>query len=222
MKTILLFIAGFSITAIVNGQNRFFDTTLSHSKTKISVQIKSLNKDYILLTITNNSKVLISDTLSTAASNPEFIDFNKDSNQDIMFSFIGNNATYRLYLFDTKNKTFKNVKGFDKFPYAVQLKSNPKFYYSYHRAGCADMNWVSDLFTIENFSTVHKGHIYGQGCDYEIETYPQKIEIYKILNNNKDNTKVFEKLDYSKHIAEFGEKWDFIKSYWNKNYSKFK
>ena len=131
-----------------------------------------------MLIINTNSKNVLIDTLySSGLLNIEFVDLNKDNNSDILVSYIGNNPTNDLYLFDPTNNIFRNLEGFIKYPDAVQLKAYPKFYYSYHRAGCADLDWVSDLFKIENFKTIQIGRIYGMSC----EDNPQVIEIYKKL-----------------------------------------
>ena len=107
------------------------------------------------------------------------------------------------------------------FPNAVQLKSDTKYYYSYHRAGCADMNWMSDLFKIVNFKIVQIGHIDAKGCDSEKELYPQVIQIFKVTNNNVEKGQLIEKLPYIKTLENFDDKWKFIKKYWNKNFKKF-
>ena len=146
---------------------------------------------------------------------------NKDENIDILLTYIGNNSSYELYLFDKSENQYKFLEGYDRFSEAIQLKTNPKYYYSYQRAGCADMNWVSDLFYIDNFKTVCVGHIYGQGCDFEVKENPQIIEIYKVFEENEKNKKEIEKLPYLKNIPDFGDKWNFIEKYWNKNYGKF-
>jgi hypothetical protein len=174
------------------------------------------------VTFIRNSKKIKTDTLqSDGLGGFEFTDFNKGRNSDILFNYRGNISTYDLYLFDNKTNEFKNLEGFGRFPEAIQLKTNPKYYYSYHRAGCADMNWVSDLFYIDNFKTIQIGHIYGQGCDYEVKENPQVIEIYKVLGNNEENKKTIKNLPYIKNISENGDKWDFIEKYWNNNYGKF-
>jgi hypothetical protein len=222
MKTILFYILTIFVTDTVYSQGNPIDTILFNNKTKFHIQTKELNNDQVLLIISRNSKVIIFDTLLNALTIPEFPDFNKDRNHDIMLSYFGNNPTYILYLFDPKNNTFKKVEDYAKFPDGIQLKSNSKFYYSYHRAGCADYNWVSDLFIIENFKAIHKGHIYGQGCNFEVKLYPQQIEISKIIKNNSENKKPIVILPYLKHIHQFDEKWDFIERYWNKYYWKFK
>jgi len=117
---------------------------------------------------------------------------------------------------------FVKIKNYSKFPDAIQIKANPNYYYSYHRAGCADMNWVSDLFKIENFKIIQLGYIYGQGCDSEDNENPPVIEIYKMENNDEEEGKLIESLLYAKHIPNFADKWDFIEKYWNGNYGKFK
>ena len=82
------------------------------------------------------------------------------------------------------------------------------------------MNWVSDIFYVTNFKTIHTGQIYGKGCDSDIKKEPQIIEIYKIIDNTDDKEKLIAKLHYLKNIPEFGGKRDFIKKYWKKNYLK--
>lgn len=83
------------------------------------------------------------------------------------------------------------------------------------------MNWVSDLFKIENFKAIQLGHIRGQGCDFEVKENPQVIEIYKVSDNNEEKSKLLKKLPYLKFIPDFGDKWNFIEEYWNRNYKKF-
>lgn len=205
-----------------NQQIHYFDTTFLVNKQNFRFTINDIDEENATLTFIRNSKKIKTDTISSIGLGSfKFIDFNKDGNNDIQFTYLGNNPTFYLYLFDSKNNEFKNVKDFDKFSYSTQLKTNPKYYYSYHRAGCADYNWVSDLFYIDNFTAVHIGHIYGQGCEFEIEENPQVIKIFKITDNNEENKKQIEKLPYAKNITRFEEKWDFIENYWNANYKKF-
>jgi hypothetical protein len=214
----------FAIFGTINlfGQDHDSDTLFVISKQTFRFQTKDVNADQVTLTIFRNSEIIKTDTLDAGGlSSPKFPDFDNDGNKDIMLTYMGNNFTYYLYLFDKTNNEFKFVDGFDRFPDAMQLKTNPKYYYSYHRAGCADMNWVSDLFYIDNFKSIHIGHIYGQGYDFEVKENPQVIEIYKITDNKEENRKLIEKLPYLKNIPDFGDKWDYIEKYWNANYGKF-
>lgn len=207
---------------IKNQQGHYFDTTFAVNKQTFKFVINDINEDEVTMTFIRNSKNIKTDTLQSAGLGGfEFTDFNKDGNPDISFYYIGNNSSYDLYLFDNKTNEFKSLEGFDRFSESIQLETNPKYYYSYRRAGCADMDWVSDLFYIDNFKTIQIGHIYGQGCDFEVKENPQVIEIYKVLVNNEENKELIKKLHYKKNIPNFGDKWKFIEKYWNNNYGKF-
>jgi len=208
-------------STIIFGQEHNSDTSFVINRQTFNIQTREINSDQVTLTIYRNAKFIMGDTIDAGGlSNLKFPDFDKDGNKDIMLTFMGNNFTYDLYLFDKTKNVFRFVKGFDRFPDAQQLKTNPKYYFSYHRAGCADMNWVSDLFFIFNFKTIHIGQMYGKGCDADIKEEPQIIEIYKIIDNTEDKEKLIAKLPYLKNIPEFGDKWDFIKKYWEDNYLK--
>ena len=218
LTTFILFF--FSISAIA--QNRSFDTTFKNHNQALQVAIKDLDSNVALLTSSYASRPALLDTIDgRGLANIKFPDFNKDGYADILLNYYGNNSTYFLYLFDPIKKHFKRIDDYVNFPDAVQLKANPKYYYSYHRAGCADLNWISDLFKIVNFKIIQVGHIYGKGCDFEVKQNPQLIEIYKVIDNDQKKMRLLTKLPYLKHIPEFGDKWDFIKNYWNKKYQEF-
>jgi hypothetical protein len=198
----------------------FFDTTLINNGLKFEIKTKRIDGDISSLNYIFNNKEFLMDTIyPKGILYIECPDFDKDGNSDILIDYIGNNSTYWLYLFDSNTNQFKAVENYWEFPDAVHLKSNSKYYYSYHRAGCADMNWESDLFKIENFKIIHLGNIDGQGCDFEIEKNPRTIRIEKIINNDKG--KLIEELPYEKALTDTLDKWDFIEYYWNKNYQKF-
>ena len=207
---------------LTNEQRHYFDTTLTINNRSFRLLIQDINEDEITLTFFREYEIIKIDTLESGGlGNIEFVDFNKDSYSDFLITYIGNVATYDLYLFDEQKNQILFLDGFRGFPEATQLETNKKYYYSYHRAGCADMNWVSDLFYIDNFKTVHVGHIYGQGCDYEVKDNSQTIEIYKVIDNDENKKIKVEKLPYLNHITKFGDKWTFIEKYWNKNYKKY-
>lgn len=196
-------------------QNTIIDTIIKNNGNSFSIQVRKINADIALLTANSNQL----DTIYyNGLSRIDFIDFDNDKNIDILVSYIGNNPTKELHLFDPKNNDFRFLDGFIKFCDSSPLKSNTKYYYSYQRAGCADQNWVSDIFTIDNFKIIHLGHIYGMSCDDSTKI----IEIYKITDNNEEKRKLIEKLPYDKNIATNNDKWDFIEKYWNANYEKFK
>ncbi len=148
-------------------------------------------------------------------SNFEFKDFNNDGYKDLILTYYSNIHYQDLILFDTISNTFIPVEKFSRFPEAKSVEST-KYYYSYRRDGCADMNWVSDIFHIEDFKATQIGHISGKGC--EGDNVKNEICIYKIVNENK---KLLETLsiDTIKSYEDF--KWGFIKEYWKKNYRRF-
>lgn len=222
MKIYLQILLSMILTINTFAQNHSIDTTLTINNKTYQILTSDINDDSLTLTVFRDSKKISIDTIESGGlANIEFPDFNKDNNPDIMLTYMGNNSIYSLYLFDQKTERFKSIEGFSKYPEAIQLKNQPDLYYSYHRAGCADMNWVSDLFKIVDSETVQLGHIYGQGCDYEVNENPQIIEIYKVVDNNESNGKLIEELPYLKFIPDFGGKWSFIEKYWNENYKKF-
>jgi hypothetical protein len=114
----------------------------------------------------------------------EFLDIDKDGYKDIrVFAFSNTPNQCDNYLFDKRLKTFKLIENCDL---DIQKIKGTDFFYSYNRAGCADMNWESHLSKIENYKLVDYGYIYGKGCDFEIEKNPQVIEIYKVSNSDTD------------------------------------
>lgn len=200
----------------------YFDTTIINNNQAYRITTRDLDENFVLLVATTEAKTALADTLAGGGlANIQFPDFNRDGNSDIMLSYMGNNSTHSLYLFDPKSTMFKNIEGFEKFPEAIQLKSNPAYYYSYKRAGCADLNWVSNLFKIEDFKAIKLGHIYGQGCDSEEKEYPQVIDVYKVKSNREEKKILVEKLPYLEYIADFADKWGLIEKYWNEKYRNF-
>ena len=146
----------------------------------------------------------------------EFLDFNGDGYKDILIDYMTNTPGIQdLLLYDITNKTYKKVIDFQRFPSAQRI-GNTKYYYSYHRSGCADYNWDSDLFYIENYKSVKIGNIAGRECnDTSIK---DGIYINKIIKGEKIEV---QKLSIG-IIKEYKDyKWGFIAQYWGKNYKKF-
>ena len=176
----------FASANVAFAQSHSFDTTLRCGKQLIRVSVKDLSDSITLLTATLGPRTVVIDSIdSRGLADFRFPDFDKDGYRDIMLSYFGNNTSYLLYLFDPATKQFRQIVDYMNYPVSVQLKSNKKYYYSYHRAGCADWNWESDLYKIVDFKIIHLGNIYGQGCDFDVKENPQVIEIYKIPDNEK-------------------------------------
>src|SRR5688500_18388 len=183
MIKLLLILAIFLQNGLVSAQVNYLDTTLLINKQIYSLEFDSISPDDLTLTIRRNTLIVQTDTLASAGLwNSEYFDFNQDGNTDIMLTYTGNNDWYYLYLFDPIEQGFNFVEGFDQFPLARPLDKNPGYYYSYYGAGCADLEWVSDLFYIEDFKTIYLGSIYGHGCEFENEEKTGFIEIFQVVN----------------------------------------
>lgn len=200
-----------------------FDTTLNNTGRAIAIRTREIGTDQLLLTGRYLDRLMFADTIHrNGLLYIQFLDFDGDGNADILMDYIGNNSSYFLYLYDPVHVRFRSIEGYISFPDAVHLDTDPQYYYSYHRAGCADENWVSDLFRIDDYKIVQLGHIEGKGCSFEEEKNPPVIEIYKVKGNDEDNAVLMEKLPYRQYIPDFGDKWDFIHGYWNKHVDRFK
>jgi len=144
----------------------------------------------------------------------EFTDFNNDGLYDVLLGYLTNvGGVYDLALFDNEINKFKLVENFKDFPDPKRIDTTG-FYYSYHKSGCADNIWDSDLFVINDFYAVKIGNIYGNGC---FESGEIKIFITKINGYKK---KIIKEI-LIEPGNDFG-KWDFIEGYWTKNYNKFR
>jgi hypothetical protein len=142
-------------------------------------------------------------------------DFNKDGFLDILLDRSENTpGVVDLLLYDPKRKTFKAVQDFDLFPDPSPIPGT-RLYYSYHRAGCADMDWESDLFYLDHYCAVRIGNILGNGCDGDPK---QSIRMYKITPSGR-------KLMGTLPIETIGKykdyKWGFIRNYWVRHCRKY-
>jgi len=208
VQTLLILFVPF----VTLGQRLDYDTTFTSNGEKFKVQQFQLDKYMTLLKVTKNKEIILSDT-SDFSAQLDILDFNGDGGLDIMINFMGNVDTQSLFLLDKGKNEFKKIKDFDKYPAAKKLKGT-NHYYSYHRSGCADNYWTSDLFTIVDFKVVHLGQIFGEGCEE-----PMKVKIYKIGPGKKELT---ETLPYKLVTDHKNDKWGFIDDFWTKNYQRYK
>jgi hypothetical protein len=194
------------------------DTAIVNFNLPLRVTATVTSDSTALLAFSMNGKDYSIDTLiaPTSLGNLGILDFDRDGSSDILLDYIGNNPTYFLYLYDSSRRAFRAIDRYMNFPDGQHVDGDPDVYYSYSRAGCADMNWESDLFEIKDFEITHLGHLYGAGC----ESDSQKISIYRVVGNKSDNTVLVETLPFSSE--ENSNKWDIVKLYWNRNYAKFR
>lgn len=146
---------------------------------------------------------------------PEFLDFNQDGFKDIYIQYETNvPGVHDVALYDSGTKTFRLVEDLSAFPSSKKMNGT-NYYFSYHRNGCADANWASDLFYIKNFKTHVIGTIEGFGCE---ETNENGIYVYRLKNKQQQLIRTF-------HIGIISNyklnKWGFLDDYWSSNYSLF-
>jgi hypothetical protein len=146
----------------------------------------------------------------------ELKDFNKDGYKDIYLDKGGNTPErFDLLLYAPTTKSFRQVKDFEYFP-APENISGTKYFYSYHKSGCADMNWDSDLFYIKDYKAIRLANISGREC--ENSGMKDGLYIYKLRGEKKNLIKT---LPVKKVHSYKDDKWGFIKEYWAKNYRSF-
>jgi hypothetical protein len=144
-----------------------------------------------------------------------FEDFDKDGYKDIYLDKGGNiPERFDLLLYTPSTKIYKKIMDFDAFPNPIKIRGT-KYYYSYHKSGCADADWDSDLFYIHNFRAIRIGNISGRECGRD-----KKDGLY--INKVRNEKKFLKKTMPVQTIAKYKDyKWGFIKEYWSKNYKLF-
>jgi hypothetical protein len=169
-----------------------------------------LKSDYTLYVVTKEDTII---KIPDASPDISFYDFNGDGFKDIRVTYVTNvPEVQEMLLFDKRTNTFKQIDNFSNFPAPNALKGT-KYFYSYHKSGCADMNWDSDLFYIQHYKAIRIGNIAGRECDDQDDIYIHRIKGGKKI--------LFKRLPITT-IQQYKEyKWGFIKAYWTKNYKKF-
>lgn len=200
-------------------------TNVSNSKVDDSIVFADttviLDERFIAFYKKNDTLYIVNqknDTITKIADlhpNFEFADFNGDGLKDLISHGMGNVANAQnVCIFDKVSKKFILVKGLSEFP-ASKLIKGTKYYYSYCRRGCNDMNWDSNLFYIDNYLPVRIGHIFGKNCKNEMN---RNIRISTVKNEKEF---LIAEIPIS-IINEYEDyKWGFIENYWTNNYFKF-
>lgn len=201
-----------------HSQNFNWDTSFVASGLTYSFNTIDLHTDRLTLNIKTDGRVTSIDTIITSGLiDMRFTDINNDKIPELLIVHGGNNFAYELYMIDPNTKTYQLIDQFDLYPEAKQLDTDKNCYYSYHRAGCADMVWISDLFKIVNNKTVLLARIEGECCGSEsgqqdrivvLKKYPDKF-----VETDSFICSIIEKYDDTK--------WGFIKDYWTKNIKKY-
>ncbi|MFD1257473.1 hypothetical protein ACFQ3S_11760 [Mucilaginibacter terrae] len=172
------------------------------------------NSAYSLFILNQKRDTIYQD--SVYSPHQQFVDFNNDGYKDILIEYMTNvPGITDVLIYDKDNHTFKKVIDLQKFPGSKRIPHS-NYYYSYHRSGCADMNWDSDLFYIKNYRTIRIGNISGRQC--HDERFKDGIYINQIVGDKK--IKIVElPINTIKNYKDY--KWGFINQYWKRNYREF-
>lgn len=200
-----------------------FDTIILWKNIKYRIYVDNLSDEKTaLFSITKNEKLILRDTLnSQSILDVELVDFNHDGNKDIQVHHYGKNSWASLYLFNLKSSTFDKIVDFEKFTDIKPIQSENQYFYSYARAGCADMNWYSYLIKIENHKAIPIALIKGNGCPPRVDSEKMNIPIFKISNGDENSKKLIKELPYDGTLRPYEDKWDYLEKYWNENFRVF-
>ena len=145
----------------------------------------------------------------------EFKDLDGDGREDIFLDLGGNTPERYDLLLGISAENYRKIEGFDLFPAPIPINGT-KYYYSYHKSGCADMNWGSDLFFLRNFKAVRIGSIAGYQC--EDSGIKDGLYIYKYTGTSKKLQQTLQ-IQTLKKYKDF--KWGFIAEFWTRNWKRF-
>ncbi len=199
-----------------------FDTTIRVKNDNFRIYLDNLsNMDSSVLKIMKNGKLTQNDTfISWAILDVELIDFNLDGFEDVLIQNWGQFPSAYTYLFNSKTGTYEYIVNFENFTDVKQIHTQ-SLYYSYSRAGCADMNWYSYLIKIENNKAIPVALIEGNGCPPRDDSEKLNIQIFKISNGDENSKKLIKELPYDGTLRLYEDKWDYLEKYWIKNFRSF-
>jgi hypothetical protein len=143
----------------------------------------------------------------------KFYDFNEDGYADILLNYATNSPGHQdLLLYDEKKNKFDFVESFYNFPNSKKIKES-NLYYSYHGNGCADFDWISELYGLNGTIITELGKIKGFGC---LDNVENGIYVYKVNGNDE------KLLNYTKREQGYWKgKFEFIEEYWSENKNIF-
>lgn len=185
----------------------------------MSSQTKILEEKYVGFTTSEDKIIVLNAKRDTVLSqftlypDFEFEDFNADGLYDLIVNYLSNTPGQKdLFLFDKAKQTFVKVKDFNNYP-APEPIEGTHYYYSYHKSGCADNYWDSDLFYIDDFECHLIANI--SGNEGEGEKGIIVSQVYKGVKKQIDKFNIDVLREYE------DVKWGFIEDYWTRNYARF-
>lgn len=174
--------------------------------------------EVVAIQFNNDSLALLKEGVSlqyytTAYPSFEFMDFDSDGYEDVVIELVGNiPGRLDVLLFDKISRLFKPIDSIKNYPEPILLDVNNGFFYSYSRNGCADNDWISFLFKIEDWSVKEYAKLVFVTCSDDEE----KRGLFLIDSKSKFRFRVSTYEEF-----EGNDKWSFIREYWNENYKKY-
>jgi hypothetical protein len=187
---------------------QYSDSLIVNDK-KIKIQLTDKNVFYIL---SENDTIKEDDYYP---SDITFFDFNEDGLIDIKISFLSNTPGFcDIYMYNKSIDFYHKVNGLNNI-FEPQKLNGTEYYYSYSRNGCADENWISELFKIKDNNVIKIAQIQAIAC----ESDNKKVGIYVFIYHD-ENLILYQMLKFSEIIPFENNKFKFIENYWLKNADK--
>jgi hypothetical protein len=146
-------------------------------------------------------------------------DLDEDGNDDIILHHVTNvPGIEEVVRYSSQRGRFVEVVGFTSFPASEQIEGTGLFY-SYHRSGCADLNWDSDLFYLQDTAAVRIGNMHGEGCE---DVSVPMIRVSKFPDALVPERSVqVDSMTFDPTCSGSQSKWGIIEEYWTSNWRTF-
>jgi len=176
---------------------------------QILVAIHRNDRFVMLITLAGDTVIPHSDSYLELS----FYDINQDGWGDLRVSISSNTPNESgTYFFKPLTKNFTRVSNCDL---DFSKVSGSNLFYSYNRAGCGDLTWVSQLFKIESDSAIPVGIIENRQCNGSDDG----IFIFRISSHRKIVHESLPTMDFE--MDGPNDKFSFIENYWHEHLKEF-
>jgi hypothetical protein len=178
------------------------------------IQNDPREEDRMNLVILDSHKDTVYTHDGFASNGFEFEDFDENGIFDIRLFHVSNvSGISELIFFDRGKQTFRAIENFVYFPSPKKIKGT-NYWYSYHRSGCGDQNWGSDMFKIKNYKAIKLADMEGIGYS-DVE---REYGIFVYRTNGDSRELIFSE---PREPGYYSDKWEFMEKYWHENYAYF-
>lgn len=205
-----------SVTEALVASCNFRDSFLVDSH-QVEVIITATREQEII-TIILNGAIQVQDTgrhNAFASIIGEYTDFDGDGLEDIRLHYSDLSFFTIVYLFDPKEVKYKKIENSHDFPWPQKVANRAGLYFAYEAKGCADAQWESTLFTIQNFKMVPLAKIGVINCEL-----PPKIDYW--IMEEPDKKQLVSNEAFPFDGTYLATKFESIKAFWEEGYKKMK